>query len=66
MAAHSDPKTTRPYHRRSNQVSRDEVERIGFEAQRRLRVRAVGKEKPVPEVANLAADGCQFLVIVSD
>ncbi|NCC22991.1 MAG: integrase, partial [Alphaproteobacteria bacterium] len=30
MAAHSDPKTTRLYDRRSDQVSMDEVERIGI------------------------------------
>lgn len=30
MAAHSDPKTTRLYDRRSDQVSLDEVERIGI------------------------------------
>ena len=30
MAAHSDPKTTRLYGRRSNEVSIDEVERIGI------------------------------------
>jgi integrase len=30
MAAHSDPKTTRLYDRRSDSVSLDEVERIGI------------------------------------
>jgi hypothetical protein len=30
MAAHSDPKTTRLYDRRSDKVSLDEVERIGI------------------------------------
>ena len=30
MAAHSDPKTTRLYDRRSDEVSMDEVERIGI------------------------------------
>lgn len=30
MAAHSDPKTTRLYDRRSDQVSLDEVERVGI------------------------------------
>ena len=30
MAAHSDPKTTRRYDRRSDQISLDEVERIGI------------------------------------
>ncbi len=31
MAAHSDPKTTRMYDRRSDEVSMDEVERIGIQ-----------------------------------
>jgi hypothetical protein len=30
MAAHADPKTTRLYDRRSDEVSLDEVERIGI------------------------------------
>jgi hypothetical protein len=30
MAAHADPKTTRLYDRRSDQVSLDEVERTGI------------------------------------
>ena len=30
MAAHSDPKTTRLYDRRGDEVSMDEVERIGI------------------------------------
>ncbi len=30
MAAHADPKTTRIYDRRSDEVSLDEVERIGI------------------------------------
>jgi hypothetical protein len=30
MAAHSDPKTTRLYDRRNDEVTMDEVERIGI------------------------------------
>jgi len=37
MAAHSDPKTTRLYDRRSDKVSLDQVERIGTSAQDCLR-----------------------------